>query len=190
MSPEIRVKKPQSFIKRSFRDSILITIVAGIALYFFLQIPQAGTTGYKKEYDYLEQTGQLLITDTPLTDTKYEKVHVQSVIDGSTITVKVSDGTELKVAYIGIGTSDLESMKMNNELVAGKDVYLQKDKEETDEKGSALRYVYLDNGAMVNYILIRLGYAIQKTIPPNVAFQQQLYAGQELAKAEKRNLFQ
>ena len=117
-------------------------------------------------------------------------MHVQSVIDGSTITVKVSDGTELKVAYIGIGTSDLESMKMNNELVAGKDVYLQKDKEETDEKGSALRYVYLDNGAMVNYILIRLGYAIQKTIPPNVAFQQQLYAGQELAKAEKRNLFQ
>jgi micrococcal nuclease len=49
--------------------------------------------------------------------------------------------------------------------------------------------VYTDNGVLVNYVLIRLGYATILTIPPNVAFQSKFYTAQQLAREEGKNLF-
>jgi endonuclease YncB( thermonuclease family) len=100
---------------------------------------------------------------------------VSRVIDGDT--VELSTGQ--KVRYLGIDTPELtyprecyalEAYQKNRELVEGKRVALRKDVSETDRYGRLLRYVYLPNGEMVNAILVREGYALAATIPPDVMF--------------------
>jgi len=56
------------------------------------------------------------------------------------------------------------------QLVEGKTVYMEKDISETDRYGRLLRYVYLDNSAMVNAVLVLQGYAQVATFPPDVKY--------------------
>lgn len=102
---------------------------------------------------------------------------VSRVIDGDT--VELSSGQRLR--YIGIDTPELtnprecyavEAYLKNRELVQGKRVALRKDVSETDRYGRLLRYVYLPNGEMVNAILVREGYALVATFPPDVMFAE------------------
>ncbi|MCC7304017.1 thermonuclease family protein [bacterium] len=203
MYPEIRLKMTPKLLRKPSID-FLVTICAIIFLIvtFFSNPQSSSTTPYEAEYTYLETTRQKLLSDIPLTSNIFEKVTVTQITDGDTLKVKRADETEVSVRYIGIDTPEIkhqgngedelfgqEATALNEFLVKGKTVYLQKDIGETDKYGRLLRYVYLEDGTMVNYILIRLGYANIMTIPPNVAYQQKLFEGQELAKKEKRNLF-
>jgi micrococcal nuclease len=94
------------------------------------------------------------------------------VIDGDTIEVREA-GSSKRVRYIGIDTPERvdcyyrESTAKNAELVAGKEVRMEKDISETDRFGRLLRYVYIDE-TFVNAELVRLGYAAASTIPPDV----------------------
>ena len=106
---------------------------------------------------------------------------VVRVIDGDTIGVRIGDRTE-RVRYIGVDTP--ESVKpgtpvqcyakrasaANAALVAGRRVRLVGDVEHRDRYGRLLAYVYReDDGAFVNALLVRDGYARTLTIAPNVA---------------------
>lgn len=100
---------------------------------------------------------------------------VSRTIDGDTVEL----ATGQRVRYIGIDTPELtwprecyavEAYQRNKELVEGKRVALRNDVSETDRYGRLLRYVYLPNGEMVNAILVREGYALAATFPPNVMF--------------------
>jgi len=108
--------------------------------------------------------------------------HVVRVIDGDTIVV-VIDGLEYRVRYIGINTPETvdprkpvecygrEASQRNRELVDGKTVGLEKDVSETDQYGRLLRYVWVDDD-MVNAILVREGYALVSSYPPDVKYQE------------------
>jgi micrococcal nuclease len=106
---------------------------------------------------------------------------VVRVVDGDTIHVQV-DGRREKVRYIGVDTP--ESVKpdtpvqcfakkasaFNDRLVAGERVRLVRDAEARDRYGRLLAYVYrARDGLFVNAALVRRGYALTLTIPPNVA---------------------
>jgi micrococcal nuclease len=106
---------------------------------------------------------------------------VVRVVDGDTIRVRLGDRTE-RVRYIGIDTP--ESVKpgtpvqcyakrasaANEALVAGQRVRLVGDVEHRDRYGRLLAYVYrAGDGAFVNALLVRDGYARTLTIAPNVA---------------------
>jgi len=106
---------------------------------------------------------------------------VLRVVDGDTIHVQV-DGRDETVRYIGVDTP--ESVKpgtpvqcfakqagaFNERLVAGERVRLVADAEERDRYGRLLAYVYrARDGVFVNAALVRRGYAVPLTIPPNVA---------------------
>jgi len=92
-------------------------------------------------------------------------------------------GATYKVRYIGVDTPETvdprrpvgcygrEASERNRELVEGKTVGLEKDISETDDFGRLLRYVWLD-GEMVNAILVREGYAVASTYPPDVKHQE------------------
>lgn len=202
MLPEIRIKpRVPKVLKKSLTEVfglIALFIVGSILL---LQFPTQQPEPFEDTFRYLSETGQLY-KNTLITKESSEKVYVEEITDGDTIKVKRADGTIVPVRYIGIDTPEIkhregeinekygpEATSLNSWLVLNKEVYLQSDATETDRYGRLLRYVYLEDGTMVNYVLIRLGYASIMTIPPNVAFQQQFYAAQELAKAEGRNLF-
>ncbi len=102
---------------------------------------------------------------------------VKRVIDGDTI--ELNDGR--KVRYIGINTPELhhpvipvqcfgkEAMEKNKELVEGKTISMKKDVSETDRYKRLLRYVWV-GPIFVNEYLVREGYALQSTFPPDVTY--------------------
>ena len=120
---------------------------------------------------------------------------VTRIVDGDTIHVALG-GREEKVRYIGVDTP--ESVKpgtpvqcfakrasaFNERLVAGEKVRLVRDHEERDRYGRLLAYVYrARDGLFVNAVLVRRGYAVPLTIPPNVAHADQF---RELAATARR----
>ena len=99
---------------------------------------------------------------------------VKKVIDGDTIELSSGD----KVRYIGIDTPEIddgggcyswESFLKNKELVEGKEVELRKDVSERDRFGRLLRYVFVEN-IFVNEYLVKTGYAFAVKYPPDVLY--------------------
>lgn len=105
---------------------------------------------------------------------------VLRVVDGDTIIVRVG-GRRERLRYIGIDTP--ESVKpgtpvqcfaraassRNKRLIDGRTVTLRFDVERRDRYRRLLAYVYRQSdGLFVNADLVRGGYAVPMTIPPNV----------------------
>lgn len=101
---------------------------------------------------------------------------VIEIVDGDTIKVLL-DGTRYSVRYIGMDTPERgepffsESTAANRQLIEGQQVILVKDVSETDRYNRLLRYVYLPDGTFVNAELVKQGYAVVATFPPDVRHQ-------------------
>ncbi|PIY69402.1 YHYH domain-containing protein [Candidatus Roizmanbacteria bacterium CG_4_10_14_0_8_um_filter_39_9] len=132
------------------------------------------------------------------------EVRVTSVIDGDTIII---EGNK-HVRYIGIDTPEtkhpakgvqcygLEASQKNKELVDGKLIRMQKDVSETDRYGRLLRYVWIVNenatdsaGLFVNDYLVREGYAVASTFPPDVMYSKQFIEAARVAREENKGLW-
>lgn len=124
---------------------------------------------------------------------------VKRVVDGDTI--ELASGEKLR--YIGIDTPETvdsrrgteclgaEASARNQELVEGKEIFLEKDVSETDRYGRLLRYVYLaTDSASVNEQLVREGYAKASSYPPDVKYQAKFRAAEADARANQRGLWQ
>ena len=131
----------------------------------------------------------------------YSNIKVLDVIDGDTI--KLSNG-EL-VRYIGIDTPEirikqggefvyspqplsLEAKDFNVKLVQGKYVRVEFDVEKKDIYGRLLGYCFVD-GVLVNSELIKNGYAVLLTMPPNVNYAEEFVKLQKEARIRKRGLW-
>lgn len=107
-----------------------------------------------------------------------EQARVTAVLDGDTIEVELN-GARRRVRYIGIDAPEYgqpcsaEATQRNRTLVAGRTVVLQKDVSETDRYGRLLRYVWVGD-EMVNASLVRSGFALAATFPPDVRHQRLL----------------
>lgn len=123
-----------------------------------------------------------------------DEAQVVRVIDGDTIEVMIS-GQSYRVRYIGMDTPERgdpffqEATDANARLVANQTVTLVKDVSETDRYGRLLRYVYLADGTFVNAELVRQGYALVATYPPDVAHQQLFVALQQEAREAEVGLW-
>jgi micrococcal nuclease len=119
---------------------------------------------------------------------------VTYVVDGDTIDVAIG-GTTYRVRYIGMDTPERgdfffsEATEANRALVAGQQVILVKDVSETDRYGRLLRYVYLEDGTFVNAELVRQGYAVIATFPPDVRHQELFLQLERDARAAGRGLW-
>ena len=117
------------------------------------------------------------------------------VVDGDTIDVDIA-GQTYRLRYIGIDTPELpgdcyaqEAKTRNSQLVLGKNVCLEKDVSETDRYGRLLRYVWLPDDGMVNAVLVREGYALVYTYPPDVKYAEYFVSLQQQARAEGAGLW-
>lgn len=120
-----------------------------------------------------------------------ETVKVERVIDGDTIVIVGGE----RVRYIGIDAPEsgeplyYEAKRFNEQLVAGKQVKLERDVSDRDDYGRLLRYVYVD-GIFVNGEMVRNGYAVAKRYPPNTKHQTYLEKMEKEARQLRRGLWQ
>lgn len=104
---------------------------------------------------------------------------VERVIDGDTIEVDL-DGTNEDVRYIGVDTPETvkpgtpvqcfgpEASERNHELVEGRTVRLEFDRERRDAYGRLLAYVFVGD-RFINAELVRGGFARTLEIEPNTS---------------------
>ncbi len=127
------------------------------------------------------------------------KVAVNGVVDGDTIEAGVPLGGAGELRLIGI---DAPEGKGRGAQPYGETAYLfsliklsdneaalQFDRLRTDPRGGLLAYVYLPDGAMLNEVLVREGYAQVALSQPNLRHAGLLRAAQEEAREEGRGLW-
>jgi len=124
---------------------------------------------------------------------------VLRIVDGDTIDVRLNGRIE-KVRYIGMDTPEThhpvkgeqpggrEATAVNRRLVEGETVRLEDDVQERDRYGRLLAYVYVGD-LMVNAELVRLGYALVMTVPPNVKYASLFLKLQREAREASRGLW-
>jgi micrococcal nuclease len=112
-----------------------------------------------------------------------EYLPVTKIVDGDTFWA--DDGSEkgLKIRLIGVdapesrnvfkkkkGYYGMEAKAYLTKMLNGKSIKLVRDVDSLDRFGRTLSYVYLEDGTFVNAELVKNGYAMIMTIPPNVEF--------------------
>ncbi|HEY9855697.1 MAG TPA: thermonuclease family protein [Stenomitos sp.] len=119
---------------------------------------------------------------------------VVKVADGDTITI-MTDGQKERIRLLGIDTPEKKqpvwgpaAKDFTTKLVMGKDVRVETDVEERDHYGRVLGYVYVGK-TFVNLELVRQGYAMLYTSPPNVAHTDEFVAAQKEAREAGRNIW-
>lgn len=136
---------------------------------------------------------------TPIESSAFEAdsfKKVIRVIDGDTIEIE----GDITVRYIGVNTPETvdprqtqqcfgkEASNKNKELVEGKLVRLERDISETDRYGRLLRYVWLDD-LLINDYLVQEGFAQASSYPPDVKYQELFLKSQAAAQQNKKGLW-
>lgn len=115
------------------------------------------------------------------------------VIDGDTIRVRMADGSEEKVRYIGIDAPEVahpdsageylgdEATAHNEELLAAGPLYLETDVDPWDDFGRMLAYVWAGDD-FINERMVADGYARAHNYPPNLTRQEQLWDAHDAAR--------
>jgi micrococcal nuclease len=121
---------------------------------------------------------------------KEVSARVVAVHDGDTLSVVIGHRKE-RVRLLGIDAPELgqkpwgaNAKKRLKELVAasGNAVVLEFDLEKRDQYGRLLAYVWARGDALINLEMIRDGYAVLYTFPPNVKHVERLREGQKYAR--------
>jgi len=135
---------------------------------------------------------------------------VKRVVDGDTVVLSTGE----KVRMIGIDTPesrmnkklkrDMEKTRLDADtiialgkrsaqftrtLTEGKPVRLEFDVQKKDRYDRLLAYLYAENGTFVNAEIIKEGYAMVMTVPPNVKYKDLFAKYQKEAREAQRGLW-
>ena len=123
--------------------------------------------------------------------------YVRWVDDGDTIVL--SDGRRLR--YIGINAPEVAhrdqkaepygnaAKRFNKKLVLRKKILLEFDRERKDHYGRLLGYVFLEDGAFVNQMILERGLAYFLYRRPNLKYADALLKSQRKAMKAKRGVW-
>jgi micrococcal nuclease len=117
---------------------------------------------------------------------------VQRVVDGDTISCRDMGSVRL----IGIDSPEGNQEPFGSAaraalsalLRVGETIQLESDVEPRDRYGRLLAYAWRD-GRMLNWLMLRGGWAVVLTITPNVQFVDAFVTAQYRARAERRGLW-
>lgn len=124
-------------------------------------------------------------------------VPVVRVVDGDTIWVPPQE----RVRLIGIDTPEVdwyggeaecygeEAGLFLRRLLEDERVRLEYDEELVDPYGRTLAYVYLEDGRMVNLVLVRQGFAVVTIFEPNDRHRARLHSAEREARSAGRGLW-
>lgn len=136
----------------------------------------------------------VLIAFLTLSSGSVAHFRVKYVYDGDTILTDKGS----KVRYLGIDAPEMDhtdetksefmampSRDMNLRLVGKALVRLEQDQEKQDRHGRMLAYVFLENGEMVNVLLVRKGLATVFVTTPRLRYFSLLLEAQREAMGER-----
>lgn len=165
---------------------IILVLLLTVVVIVFLRY---NTSKYISEYPIQPTiTPTSLPTLTPTPNPNLFKV--KRVIDGDTF---VLDNNQ-KVRLIGINAPESddcyasESTDIAIQLLEGKEVFLEKDTTETDKHERLLRYAYVDN-IFINEYLVEEGYAKVAINPPDIKYKNKLSEAEIIAKENNNGLW-
>ena len=162
-----------------------------VVLGFTMLLP----TGYFGYYVTREDPNNLQ-ENVSVFDDRYHTV--TKILDGDTLVLE--DGT--KVRLIGIDAPEIKACYGTNSkqaltgLVAGKEVYFDKDILATDEFARSLRYVFVrsdnknDGDLLVNLEMIKRGYAVAQAKAPNRRYQDEFSRANTIADENNTGVWQ
>ncbi len=115
---------------------------------------------------------------------------------------RIADGDSLvcrgagRVRLVGIDTPELSqapygrlaAQRLTELAPVGSSVSLELDVEPRDRNGRLLAYVWADD-RLVNWLLVRQGWAVVLTYPPNVQYADWLTAAQDSARQDRAGLW-
>src|SRR5690606_13818459 len=99
-------------------------------------------------------------------------------------TPETRNSANKKIGYFG-----KEATQFMISLVANKKVKLEYDVNRFDRYQRTLAYVYLEDGTFVNAEMVKNGYAMVMTIPPNVKFADKFVQLEREARESKKGLW-
>jgi micrococcal nuclease len=125
-------------------------------------------------------------------------MNVIRVVDGDTFWAYDRSHNRIKIRLIGVDAPESrnsgqkktayygqQSKAFLEKLIANKEVRLEYDIGRKDQYSRTLAYVYLTDGTFINAELIKKGYAMVMTVPPNVRYAK-IFLNLE-RKARKKN---
>ncbi len=120
------------------------------------------------------------------------RCQIERIVDGDTVVCRGRG----RVRLIGVDTPELSQEPYGQlaaqglaELVTvGTDVDLEPDVERRDRNGRLLAYLWSE-GRLVNWLLLRQGWAVVLTYPPNVQYVDWLTSAQDSAQQERSGLW-
>lgn len=124
-------------------------------------------------------------------------VPVIAVHDGDTVSLLIQKKQE-KVRLIGIDAPELgqipwgeEAKKHLENLLRSSEwkVRPEFDVEKRDQHGRTLAYLKTADGRFINSLMVRNGYALLYTFPPNVRYVQELRQAQEEAQSKRLGIW-
>lgn len=131
-----------------------------------------------------------------LRDNAGDVARVMRVNDGDTVTVTLN-GRRDKIRLIGIDAPEMgqgswgERAKRHLEdiLHSSRNVYVEYDVERRDKYGRLLAYIRTTGGRLVNAEMLKDGYAVLFTFPPNVKHVEEFTSAQRQARESKRGIW-
>ncbi len=176
-------------------------IVTGVIAFFILVAP---FTAEDESTDIASRdtTTQSTTTTAPTTTTTTLPPGVPAVGDDTTVS-SITDGDTFRVAngdavrLIGVDTPETDTCfaaeataHLNSLIPPGTRIRLAYDVERLDRFQRTLAYVYrLTDGLFVNAAMARDGFAMQLTVPPNVAKADEFRAAVAEARTARRGLW-
>jgi len=127
---------------------------------------------------------------------------IKKFVDGDTFWIDNGTPKGEKIRLIGVDAPESKNyFKIKKEyfgkeaadyvkkLLTNKKVRLEYDVDKTDRYNRTLAYVYLEDGTFLNAKLVKEGYAVVMTIPPNVKHVDTFIKMQKYARENKKGLW-
>ena len=141
-------------------------------------------------------------TEQSVSSNKEGFLKVTKVVDGDTFWVDEGSEKGIKIRLIGVDAPESRNVFKKKKSYYGDEaktylsnmfeeqsVRLEYDVDSLDRYGRTLAYVYLTDGTFVNAALVKNGYAMVMTVPPNVKYADEFVKLQQEARENNRGLW-
>ena len=130
-----------------------------------------------------------------------QEYKITKVIDGDTVTIKYQDGTTDRLRLLSINAPEKdecygkESKKALEKIIKNKELRFDKDISGVDIYGRLLRYITIispdpkEDNTLLNYYLVRNGYAFHYSNPPDNRYREMLISAQREAKKDNLGMW-